>query len=143
MSYLWGGNLEQVVSAEVILAAYPPTPPSTVPDGTLAAADLESVDAVIDAALAVRYTVPITSEHGLAVAETIARALMRELVYGRLPNATVPESVTAAANRARELLDALADGSRVLPGTVVASEAGGMLYGGPEAAFDEDGLDQW
>ncbi len=80
------------------------------PNDDWIADDIETVEGVINAHLAVRYATPVQSGADLGLLRGLGLDLIMEVAYRRKPSANVPDALQQAADRARQLLQQIAKG---------------------------------
>lgn len=95
------------------------------PDIATAEADLESASAEIDAALCVRYSVPVAAEAARPLLRDWCLTLAEERAYARIAGSEFGEKVKLRVERVRKLLDEIRAGTFQLPGNPEETAAGG------------------
>lgn len=105
------------------------------PDIATAEADLESASAEIDAALCMRYRVPVTAAAALPLLRDWCLTLAEERAYARIAGSEFGEKVKLRVERVRKLLDEIRAGTFQLPGNPAESGSGGG--GASSLAVDE------
>lgn len=95
------------------------------PDIATAESDLESASAEIDAAVCVRYCVPVTAAAALPLLRDWCLTLAEERAYARIAGSEFGEKVKLRVERVRKLLDEIRAGTFQLPGNPAESGSGG------------------
>lgn len=95
------------------------------PDIATAESDLESASAEIDAAVCVRYRVPVTASAALPLLRDWCLTLAEERAYARIAGSEFGEKVKLRVDRVRKLLDEIRAGTFQLPGNPAESGSGG------------------
>lgn len=108
--------------------------------------DLAAAAAEIDGKVACRYKTPVTAPESLPLLKNWNLVLFAELAYGRSEGAAIPEKVKDAAANVRKQLDAIADGTRKLPGAAAESSSGAgsvALVSSAKPVFTGESMKRW
>lgn len=110
-----------------------------------AACDLEDAASEIDAALAVRYAVPVSATGSIPLCKAWNLALAEELAWSRGGRDTIPANVKERAKGMRDQLAQVAKGIYGLPGAAGRSEAEGAAIDATAATpvFTRDKMSGW
>lgn len=106
--------------------------------------DVDQCEGEVNGYLAGRYTVPVTDSAHQAFLRSLTLALLHELAYTRLPSGAVPDGVKARADKARETLAKLSDGTLRLAGaSETSTSTTGLLAESNDPELTRDKLKNW